>query len=495
MQSNNNNGHAKLTGVLAASLVGFIGAAAAWTHDYWRKSKAKRDQHIIPRLVRTESGRLDLERFSDYVARQMGFAEADADKCPRLCKLAYDYLKRSEGCENNIYDFFADIPELQSSLYVKLMGEFEKCILTYFAFHWSRASLFISQVMDVESVRKPKFKGFDNNDLKQSFERATEDLKATRAFSTLVEELKAIGQGESHCTEVMLPGTLSERSPVLLLMGGGMGAGRSTVTKDILKRVWIYQILSPFWSGAKAKAVVVDADAFKESDVIYQSSTDAESSLLVTALNEGRDVIMDGTLSWELFVEQTIAMARNVHTCRYRMGPGYQVAEDGTVDENYWEKVAQEEEGQRLNNEKGEVTGRKPYRIELVGVVCDPYLAVVRGIRRAITTRGEVRVHSRLKSHKRFASAFERYCQLVDKARLYCTNSVGAAPPRGLSKSIDINKTHHPSVSSKKTGKFEHGILDCGPLDALFSISRPRQERDLEHAALCTEISPTFHTP
>ena len=133
-----------------------------------------------------------------FVARQTGFA--DADECPRLCKLAYDYLKRSEGCENNIYDFFADIPELQSSLYVKLMGEFEKCILTYFAFHWSRASLFIInfqnqiikrkgtvpfifcflfllpyalysnflygwQVMDVESVRKPKFKGFDNNDL------------------------------------------------------------------------------------------------------------------------------------------------------------------------------------------------------------------------------------------------------------------------------------------------------------------------------------------
>ena len=70
---------------------------------------------------------------------------------------------------------------------------------------------------------------------KQSFERVTEDLKVTRAFSTLVEELKAIGQGESHCKEVMVPGALSERSPVLLLMGGGMGAGRSTVTKDILK--------------------------------------------------------------------------------------------------------------------------------------------------------------------------------------------------------------------------------------------------------------------
>jgi hypothetical protein len=79
-----------------------------------------------------------------FVARQMGFA--DADECPRLCKLAYDYLKRSEGCENNIYDFFAGAPELQTFLYVKLMAEFEKCILTYFAFHWSRASLFIGQV-------------------------------------------------------------------------------------------------------------------------------------------------------------------------------------------------------------------------------------------------------------------------------------------------------------------------------------------------------------
>jgi predicted AAA+ superfamily ATPase len=70
---------------------------------------------------------------------------------------------------------------------------------------------------------------------KQRFERVTKNLKVTRAFSTIVEELKAIGQGESHCTEVMVPVALSERSPVLLLMGGGMGAGKSTVTKDILK--------------------------------------------------------------------------------------------------------------------------------------------------------------------------------------------------------------------------------------------------------------------
>ncbi|KAB5545075.1 hypothetical protein DKX38_013187 [Salix brachista] len=442
MQLDNDNGHGKviLTRVLAASLLGFITAAAA-TLYFRRKSKARLDQRIIPVLMRTESGRSgNLEAFSDYVARQMGFA--DANECPRLCSLAYDYLKRSEGCENNIFDFFANQPEVES-LYVKLIEELERCILTYFAFHWSKASLFISQVMDVESVKKPKLKGIVMAATrKQRFERVTKSLKVTRAFSTLVEEMKAIRQGETHCTEVMVPVALSERSPVLLLMGGGMGAGKSTVTKDILKE--------PFWSGAKAKAVVVEADAFKESDVIYralssmghhddmlptselvhQSSTDAASSLLVTALNEGRDVIMDGTLSWEPFVEQTIAMARSVHKCRYRMGLGYRKAEDGTVTENYWEKVEEEEEedGQRSDNEKGASADRKPYRIELVGVVCDPYLAVVRGIRRAITTRRAVRVNSQLTSHKRFASAFERYCKLVDNARLYCTNPVGAPP-------------------------------------------------------------------
>jgi len=43
-------------------------------------------------------------------------------------------------------------------------------------------------------------------------------------------------------------------------------------------------------------------------------------------------------------------------------------------------------------------------------------------------TRRAVRVNSQLKSHKRFADAFPRYCKLVDNARLYCTNDVGVPP-------------------------------------------------------------------
>jgi hypothetical protein len=154
---------------------------------------------------------------------------------------------------------------------------------------------------------------------------------------------------------------------------------------------------------------------------VHQSSTDAASSLLVTALNEGRDVILDGTLSWEPYVEQTIAMARAVHRQRYRMGVGYKVADDGTITESYWEPDGTEQPP------PADGASRRPYRIEVVGVVCDAYLAVARGIRRAIITRRAVRVRSQLQSHKRFAAAFQRYSRLVDGARLYSTNSMGAA--------------------------------------------------------------------
>lgn len=160
---------------------------------------------------------------------------------------------------------------------------------------------------------------------------------------------------------------------------------------------------------------------------VHQSSTDAAASVLVTALNEGRDVIMDGTLSWEPFVLQTVAMARLVHQQRYRMGVGYKVAADGTTTEQYWEAV-EDEEGVGPN------CRMKPYRIELVGVICDAYLAVIRGIRRAIISGRAVRVNSQLRSHKRFAAAFRRYCDLVDNARLYSTNAIGGA------------KVHFPSA-------------------------------------------------
>lgn len=387
---------------------------------------------VRPRLRVADSGRAeDLEHFSQYVARQLGFK--DNSECPQLGKLAYDYVRKTKGYEEQIFSFFSNEPDFEA-LSEKLMDELDRCILGYFAFHWRHATFLISQILDADTrpVRKLK-KIVMEATRKQRFEKVTRILKVTRMFCTLVEEMKAIRLGSHErvdAKEVMVPASHANRSPVLLLMGGGMGAGKSTVLQNKLLK-------EAFWSKEAENAVVVEADAFKETDVIYraissrghrndiietselvhQSSMDAASSLLVTALNEGRDVIMDGTLSWEPFVEQTIIMARDVHLRRYKMGPGYQVSKDGSLVENYWEPV---------EDDVAEVKTRKPYRIELVGVICDAYLAVVRGIRRAILMGRAVRVKSQLSSHKRFATAFPKYCQLVDGARLYCTNSIAS---------------------------------------------------------------------
>lgn len=66
---------------------------------------------------------------------------------------------------------------------------------------------------------------------KQRIDKMTKDLKATRVFSTLVDEIKAIPE---PTTEAASANTTNPR-PVLLFMGGGMGAGKSTVLKEIMK--------------------------------------------------------------------------------------------------------------------------------------------------------------------------------------------------------------------------------------------------------------------
>ena len=72
------------------------------------------------------------------------------------------------------------------------------------------------------------------------------------------------------------------------------------------------------WTGA----VVIEADAFKMGDAVFQElnirtggdnevgaivhshSTDAANKQLIAALSAGRDVVLDGTLTWKPFVEQ-----------------------------------------------------------------------------------------------------------------------------------------------------------------------------------------------
>ncbi|CAN6287479.1 unnamed protein product [Urochloa humidicola] len=509
---------ALLLHLAALSTAGAVAAAAAMARRRLGGAKKKEEAPPVmaemPRLQLAESGRLeDLEKFSHYVARQIGFE--DINECPQLCKLANNYLRSSKNCMEDIYGFFANVKDAET-LYVKFIEELDKCILGYFAFHWDHATYLISSALTADSGSTKKLRNmFMEATRKQRFERVTRDLKVTRLFSTLVEEMKAIGvaangDSSSHCTDVMAPVAHSDRSPVLLLMGGGMGAGKSTVLKEIKQEA--------FWTEAEANAVVVEADAFKETDVIYraissmghhndmlqtaelvhQSSTDAASSLLVTALNEGRDVILDGTLSWEPFVEQTIAMARAVHRRRYRMGPGYKVAADGdgAITETYWE----------VDDAAGLAPpgARMPYRIEVVGVVCDAYLAVARGIRRAIITRRAVRVRSQLQSHKRFAAAFHRYSRLVDGARLYSTNTLGSAQliawKDGMSSSLLVEPREIDcleKVSRLNEGAtsvhdlYPGGATTCGSRsiweDMIAAPARAAAQRELREAVRAAE--------
>lgn len=78
-------------------------------------------------------------------ARQMGFE--DADEVPELCILAQEYLKKSKGCDESIFEYISSgNVENTDSLYAKLVEELERCILSYLAFHWNQATSVISQV-------------------------------------------------------------------------------------------------------------------------------------------------------------------------------------------------------------------------------------------------------------------------------------------------------------------------------------------------------------
>ena len=65
----------------------------------------------------------------------------------------------------------------------------------------------------------------------------------------------------------------------------------------------------------------------------------------------------------------------------------------------------------------------KPYRVEVIGVTCDPGLAVARGVWRKLRTGRSVRSATLLRSHRLFSEHFERTAHLVDVATLYHTGA------------------------------------------------------------------------
>jgi hypothetical protein len=50
------------------------------------------------------------------------------------------------------------------------------------------------------------------------------------------------------------------------------------------------------------------------------------------AVNQQKDIIFDGTMTWAPFMEQTIAMVRD-HKHNYKRGPGYHMNSRGDIIE------------------------------------------------------------------------------------------------------------------------------------------------------------------
>lgn len=67
-----------------------------------------------------------------------------------------------------------------------------------------------------------------------------QSLGTQRRIKTLIQELKQIGGPVDASVPdegtVTIPAESSKRCPVILFIGGGMGAGKSTVVKEILSR-------------------------------------------------------------------------------------------------------------------------------------------------------------------------------------------------------------------------------------------------------------------
>jgi hypothetical protein len=125
-------------------------------------------------------------------------------------------------------------------------------------------------------------------------------------------------------------------------------------------------------------------------------------------------------MAWAPFVEATIAMVRD-HGHVYERGPGFVPRSAGggacgatpsaPGEERYWTRLGPAPPTHR------------PYRVEVVGVTCDPALAVARGVWRRVRAGRSVPAAAQLRSHRLFAASFPRIAPLADSATLFHTGA------------------------------------------------------------------------
>ena len=271
------------------------------------------------------------------------------------------------------------------------------------------------------------------------------------------------------------------RNPIIVFLGGGMSAGKSTVLSHL-------RSLRTGLFGIHSDAVYIESDHFKGVDPVYVGLRDddpdragyvhgysvrvAEEALL-SAVRARRDVVIDGTCAWRSYVEQTIRMIRRSEEVAWKRGEG--MREDGT--EEYWVEepsaplpwalMAGQEEVKRIPSASSttELSAKAlleqfpalayshtplshlsagggggngmvhsasttsllppppPYLIAMLGVTTPVPTAISRAIRRAVITGRTVPLQGLKRSYELFSAAYESYIKMVDAYLLY-ENSV-----------------------------------------------------------------------
>ena len=171
---------------------------------------------------------------------------------------------------------------------------------------------------------------------------------------------------------------------------------------------------------------------------VHEYSTRAAEELLVAAVNEQRDVVFDGTMAWLPFVRATIAMVRDQRWL-YRRGPGWQGGGGRKKEKKKKKKTSKDDDDSESSSDDDDEGDNDdsvywqrttpaplthlPYRVEVVGVTCDPALAVARGVWRRLRSGRGVPVAEQLRSHRLFSAGFATAAALADSATLFHTGS------------------------------------------------------------------------
>eukprot|EP00759_Apiculatamorpha_spiralis_P016071 PhF_6_TR22475/c0_g2_i1/m.31866 len=187
----------------------------------------------------------------------------------------------------------------------------------------------------------------------------------------------------------------SPRIPWFVMVGGGMASGKTSAA-----------VAQSHWLSLLGRDVVtIDPDEFKKKNKdgaptdqkAHKDSIKAAEELLVASLNEGRDIVLEGTMSWLPYVIQTIEMVRDAHRHTYKRSSVGYLGGDEEGSEEYWERV-----GERSSHLSA------PYAVKVAGVTVDPLLAVERAQIRSQKTGRSVPKEAQLRSLKLFAQGFDQ---------------------------------------------------------------------------------------